>query len=79
MTKYTCILTLINIYKDPVVLCAYFEIENLQFIFHNITIDDELKCFINSIQNNPKPWKEIILHKISGELFDFIVNLKEAS
>ena len=51
--------------------CAYVEINGLQFSFHNITIDEPLKAFINSPLNNPKPWKGIRLQKIAGELFDY--------
>ena len=57
-----------NTTKDK---CAYIEIEGLQFSFHNITIDETLKAFINSPLNNPKPWKGIRLQKIAGELFDY--------
>ncbi|WP_059125446.1 hypothetical protein [Chryseobacterium sp. JAH] len=51
--------------------CAFIEIDDLQFSFHNIIIDKPLKVFINSPLNNPKPWKGLRLQKIAGELFDY--------
>jgi len=59
----------IDFYINQQEKCAYIEIEGLQFSFHNITIDESLKAFINSPLNNPKPWKGIRLQKIAGELF----------
>ncbi|MEC4036820.1 hypothetical protein [Myroides odoratimimus] len=61
----------IDFYINQQEKCAYIEIEGLQFSFHNITIDEPLKAFINSPLNNPKPWKGIRLQKIAGELFDY--------
>jgi len=57
--------------------CAYIEVEGLQFSFHNITIDESLKAFINSPLNKPKLWKGVRLQKIAGELFDYMTK-KEA-
>jgi len=62
----------IDFYINQQEKCAYIEIDNLQFSFHNITIDDTLKSFIDSPLNNPKPWKGIRLQKIAGELFDLV-------
>lgn len=67
----------IDFYINQQEKCAYIEIEGLQFSFHNITIDEPLKAFIKSDQNNPKPWKGVRLQKIAGELFDYVTK-KEA-
>lgn len=58
--------------------CAYIEIEDLQFSFHNITITENLQAFIGSKKNQPKPWKGVRLQKIAGELFDYFTNKKGA-
>ncbi len=68
----------IDFYINQQEKCAYIEIQGLQFSYHNITIDETLKLFINSPLNNPKPWKEVRLQKIAGELFDYITNKEEA-
>lgn len=57
--------------------CAYIEINGLQFSFHNITINETLKVFVESDLNNTKEWKGVRLQKIAGELFDYIIK-KEA-
>lgn len=67
----------IDFYINSEEKCAYIEIEGLQFSFHNITIDESLKTFINSLLNIPQPWKGIRLQKIGGELFDYALNKKE--
>ncbi|MEC4116024.1 hypothetical protein VSP20_03480 [Myroides phaeus] len=67
----------IDFYINQQEQCAYIEVEGLQFSFHNITIDESLKAFINSPLNKPKPWKGVRLQKIAGELFDYITK-KEA-
>ncbi|WP_312208496.1 hypothetical protein [Empedobacter sp.] len=67
----------IDFYINQQEKCAYIEVEGLQFSFHNITIDESLKAFINSPLNKPKPWKGIRLQKIAGELFDYMTK-KEA-
>lgn len=51
--------------------CAYIEINGLQFSFHNITINETLKVFVESDLNNPKEWKGVSLQKVAGELFDY--------
>ncbi|WP_295677729.1 hypothetical protein [uncultured Empedobacter sp.] len=61
----------IDFYINQQEKCAYIEVEGLQFSFHNITIDESLREFINSPLNNPKPWKGIRLQKIAGELFEY--------
>lgn len=61
----------IDFYINQQEKCAYIEIEGLQFSFHNITINESLREFINSPLNNPKPWKGVRLQKIAGELFDY--------
>lgn len=67
-----------NFYINASEHCAYIEIEGLQFSFHNITITENLRVFVNSEKNKPKPWKGIRLQKIAGELFDYMTNKKEA-
>lgn len=67
----------IDFYINQQEQCAYIEVEGLQFSFHNITIDESLKAFINSPLNKPKPWKGVRLQKIAGELFDYMTK-KEA-
>ena len=66
----------IEFYIDQLDHCAYIEVYGLQFSFHNITIDEKLKEFINSSQNKPKIWKGIRLQNIAGELFDYSINKK---
>ncbi|WP_312994283.1 hypothetical protein [Chryseobacterium flavum] len=66
----------IDFYIDKEQRCAYIEIDNLQFSFHNIIIDKPLNVFINSPLNNPKPWKGVRLQKIAGELFDYTFDSK---
>lgn len=56
--------------------CAYVEIFDLQFSFHNIAINHILREYINSERNKIKPWKEIRLQKIAGELFDLAMAIK---
>lgn len=67
----------IAFYINPKQKCAYIEIKDLQFSFHNITINETLKVFVESDLNNPKEWKGVRLQKIAGELFDYIIK-KEA-
>lgn len=54
---------------NPVEKCAYIEIFNLQFSFHNIKINEKISSYIDSERNIIKPWKEIRLQRIAGELF----------
>ena len=63
----------ISFYINAEEKCAYIEIESLQFSFHNIILDEQLKKFIKSKSNNPEPWKGIRLQKIAVELFDYFV------
>lgn len=51
--------------------CAFIEIKTLQFSFHNITVDEKLKNFINSPKNKVQKWKGLRLQKIAGELFEY--------
>lgn len=62
---------------NPVEKCAYIEIFNLQFSFHNININEKINAFIESERNNIKPWKEIRLQKIAGEIFNLALTLSE--
>ncbi|UKB81294.1 hypothetical protein [Chryseobacterium sp. MEBOG07] len=64
----------VQFYIEKADRCAYIEINNLQFGFHNITIDKKLQNFIESPDNNPKPWKGIRLQKIAGELFNYAID-----
>lgn len=57
--------------------CAYFEVIDLQFSFHNIRVNDALLDFVDSGRNIVKPWKEIRLQKIAGSLFDLVFSLKD--
>ncbi|AZA55363.1 hypothetical protein [Chryseobacterium sp. G0201] len=66
----------VQFYIDKADKCAYIEIYDLQFGFHNITIDEKLQNFIESPGNNPKPWKGIRLQKVAGELFNYAINNK---
>ncbi|MCC9073277.1 hypothetical protein ACFSJW_08555 [Flavobacterium artemisiae] len=63
----------VEFYIDKLKQCAYIEIYDLQFGFHNITIYKELEDFINSPLNKAKIWKEVPLQKIAGELFDYAI------
>ena len=62
---------------NPLEKCAYIEIFNLQFSFHNIYINEKINTFIASERNNIKPWKEIRLQKIAGEIFNLALALNE--
>ena len=64
----------IDLYINPAEKCAYVEIFGLQFSFHNIGLNDHLGAFAESDRNRIKPWKEIRLQRVAGELF----NLAEA-
>lgn len=61
----------IEIYVDDSKYCAYIELYNLQFSFHNISIGEKLKGFIKSPLNKPVNWKGLRLQKIAGELFEY--------
>lgn len=67
----------LDFYINPTEQCAYVEIYNLQFSFHNININDTIKGFIDSDRNKIKAWKEIRLQRIAGELFDLSIINKE--
>ena len=67
----------INFYINPLEKCAYVEIFNLQFSFHNILIDDRMKAFIDSEKNIIKPWQEIRLQRIAGELFNLAIDMRD--
>ncbi|WP_343614121.1 hypothetical protein [Flavobacterium sp.] len=67
----------IQFYINESQQCAYIEIYGLQFGFHNITIYDELKIFINSAENKPVEWKGIRLQKVANELFNYAVKINE--
>jgi hypothetical protein len=62
---------------NPEEKCAYIEIFNLQFSFHNININEKINAFIESERNNIKPWKEIRLQRIAGEIFNLALTLSE--
>lgn len=62
---------------NPIEKCAYIEIFNLQFSFHNIYINEKINTFIESERNNIKPWKEVRLQKIAGEIFNLALALSE--
>jgi hypothetical protein len=49
--------------------CAYFEIYDLQFSFHNLYIPYSLGEFVDSEYNIIRPWKQVRLQRIAGELF----------
>lgn len=49
--------------------CAYVVIYGLQFTFHHITINDELKDFVRSPRNINKPWEGVRLQWIANDLF----------
>ena len=67
----------IQFYINESQQCAYIEIYGLQFGFHNITIYEELKVFINSSENRPVEWKGIRLQKIANELFNYAVKINK--
>ena len=67
----------IEFYINTAEKCAYVEIFNLQFSFHNININETLKAYIDSDRNNIKPWREIRLQKIAGELFNLALEYQE--
>lgn len=65
----------IQFYINASQQCAYIEIYGLQFGFHNITIYEKLKDFINSPENKPVEWKGIRLQKIASELFNYALKI----
>jgi hypothetical protein len=60
----------IKFYITPSDNCVYIEIHDLQFSFHNVSINDQLDNFKNSSLNKPEPWREVRLQFIAGELFE---------
>ena len=67
----------VQFYINPSQQCAYIEICELQFGFHNITIYDKLKDYINSPENIPVEWKGIRMQKIANELFGYAAKINE--
>jgi hypothetical protein len=67
----------IDIYINPSERCAYIEMYNLQFSFHNININNKILNFMNSEQNKIKIWKGIRLQRIAGELFRLALDYKQ--
>jgi hypothetical protein len=67
----------IQFYINASQQCAYIEIYDIQFGFHNITIYEKLKDFINSLENKPLEWKGIRLQKIANELFNYAVKINK--
>jgi hypothetical protein len=63
----------IQFYINESQKCAYIENYGLQFSFHNITIYEKLKDFINSPLNKPADWKGVPLQKIASELFEYAI------
>jgi hypothetical protein len=59
----------LDFYVNKAEHCAYIEIFSLQFSFHNIAFNETLEEFVNSNRNKVKPWTEIRLQRIAGELF----------
>lgn len=57
--------------------CAYIEIFNLQFSFHNININEKINAYIESDRNKIKVWQEIRLQRIAGEIFNLALTLNE--
>lgn len=49
--------------------CAYIELFDLQFSFHNILMNDTLKNYVNSTQNRIEEWGGVRLQRISEEIF----------
>ncbi len=66
-----------DVYINPAEKCAYVEIFGLQFSFHNIGLNDHLGAFAGSDRNRIKPWKEIRLQRVAGELFNLAVAFNE--
>lgn len=69
----------IDFYINEEEKCAYVEIRGLQFSFHNININDKVQSFINSDKNIVKPWREIRLQRIGGELFRLVLEYHSSS
>lgn len=69
----------LDFYINPADQCAYVEIYNLQFSFHNININDTIKKFIDSDRNKIKTWKKIRLQRIAGELFELSLRNKQVN
>lgn len=65
-----------DFYIDESKKCAYIEIYELQFSFHNIFITEKLQTFIDSELNKPKLWKGVQLQEIAGELLTIIIDKK---
>ncbi|MBU3676387.1 MAG: hypothetical protein FGM54_04295 [Chitinophagaceae bacterium] len=64
----------IEFYINQSEKCAYVEIYDLQFSFHHIRLNEHLMEYVDSERNNVKPWREIRLQKIAGELFDIALH-----
>lgn len=69
----------LDFYVNTTEKCAYVEILDLQFSFHNININNVLRSYIDSERNVVKPWREIRLQKIAGELFDLALEIQKIS
>lgn len=67
----------LTFFIDPKEKCAYIQIYNLQFSFHNININETISAFINSDRNKSMHWKGIRLQKIAGELFRTAMEYRE--
>lgn len=49
--------------------CAYIVSNSFQFTFHNIQINEQLKSFVDSPENEIKPWEGVRLQFIASDLF----------
>jgi len=61
-------------YIDSENRCLYIEVYDLQFSFHDIKIDEQLKKFIDSSANKVQAWRGIKLQKVAVELFIYAKN-----
>ncbi len=67
----------IDIYINPAENnCAYIEIYGIQFSFHNISVNEAIKNFIQSEANLIKEWQSIRLQRIASPLFNLAISLR---
>lgn len=66
-----------ELYYSQTERCMYIRSFGFQFSFHNITITDNIKSFIESELNVPVRWDGIRLQAIAKELFILAKKLKD--
>lgn len=59
--------------------CAYIRSYGLQFTFHNISVDHNIRDFIRSNNNKIEKWEGFRLQKIANEIFEIAKKYKTKS